>query len=127
MVADTPMENKRVVLAIVGEGGSINLVGIETAEGWAFRVETDHSGLNALLDEEDQYVPPERPWVASWAEALDQLDQYPWAYLFPMSAHIEFHAEIRAVLADRLKPADYEEWDRWGAVLQGSNNSAPTG
>jgi hypothetical protein len=120
-MADALIGNKQVILAVGGEGGDIKLIGMETAAGWMFHAETDSSGLSALLDdEEDRYVPPERPWVASWAEAIDQLDQYPWAYLFPTSAHIEFRGQIKAALAERLTPSDREEWDRWGAVLQGS-------
>jgi hypothetical protein len=119
-MADALIGNKQVILAVGGEGGSINLVRLETAEGWAFRVETDEFALIDLLDDGDQYVPPDRPWVASWSEALGQLDQYPWAYLFPVSAHIEFRGQIKTALAERLTPADREEWDQWAAVLQGS-------
>jgi len=77
---------KQVIVEVGSEGGSLTLYGIQSAEGWRFRAETNEA---ALVDDEDMPDHPERPWVETWRSALKQLDGYPWTQLYPLEVHPE--------------------------------------
>ena len=109
-------DTSEVILEVGGEGGSIKLLGLETNGQWAFKVST---GESALLDEDDLHghSSPERPWVASWETALEQLDQYPWAKLYPLSVHPKFSAKVMAAVMDRIGSDNQSRWSEWQSVL----------
>ena len=93
----------QTLLAVGCEGGRVALVGVEHAVTWQFRVESDDSTLNGFLDEDDRLardadrgVTTGPPWVASWDEALEQLDQNPWPHLYPLEVHPGFRDLIKA-------------------------------
>ena len=79
------------ILRLGGSSGTLELVGVQDQTGWRFQLRTHEGGL---LDEEDAYEPPPRPWVRSWHEALDQLGNYPWRRLIPEHVEPAFRAQI---------------------------------
>ena len=89
-----------------------------SAEGkWRLRMETDESGFSSLLDADDQFSVPERPWVKTWRAALRQLDLHPWAALYPLHVHAAFRNQIRSALVAREKKGADVSWPNWNDVL----------
>ncbi len=41
-------------------------------------------------------------WVASWEQALQLMDRYPWARLHPVAVHPEFVDRVRVAVEERL-------------------------
>lgn len=105
---------KQVILEVGSEGGSLTLYGIQSLEGWQFKVETSEA---ALVDDEDMPDMPERPWVGTWRSALKQLDGYSWTQLFPLSVHQDFRDKVFKALQTRKKKGLPIAWDQWGNVL----------
>jgi ADP-ribose pyrophosphatase YjhB (NUDIX family) len=105
---------KQVIVEVGSEGGSLTLYGIQSAEGWQFRAETNEA---ALIDDEDMPDHPERPWVETWRSALKQLDGYPWTQLYPLAVHPEFRDKVFKALQTRKKKGLVIDWDQWGHVL----------
>ena len=108
---------KQVILMVGSEGGSLTLYGIQSPEGWQFKVETSEA---ALVDDEDVPDIPERPWVATWRSALKQLDAYPWMQLYPLEVHPLFSDKVAKALQARQKKDLVIDWDQWNHVLIGS-------
>ncbi len=79
------------ILRLGGSSGTLELVGVQDQTGWRFQVRTNEAGL---LNEEDAFEPPPRPWVRSWHEALDQLGSFPWRRLIPLHVEPAFRAQI---------------------------------
>ena len=112
-----------VVLEVGAEGGSLTLVGRESADGaWRFARITDDQS-EALFGEVD--VPITAPdftslvWVDSWEAGLKLMDRYPWAQLHAVTVHPEFVERVRVAVEERLKGvgtshAEYaaEKWER---------------
>lgn len=105
---------QQVIVEVGSEGGSLTLYGIQSPEGWQFKVETSEA---ALVDDEDDPDMLERPWVATWRSALKQLDGYPWTQLFPLSVHPDFRDKVFKALQTRKKKGLVIDWDQWGNVL----------
>ena len=106
-------QREQLILEVGSEGGSIKLLGVETDGTWVFKVATDES---ALLDDDD-YVLPERPWVTSWEEALEQLGGYPWTRLYPLFIHPAFDKKVEAALKRKAGSDGKKEWRRWQSQL----------
>jgi hypothetical protein len=109
---------KQIILRVGGEGGELTLAGIQNEGAWQFRVETDESASNDLLDDEgpiDEVL--DRPWVATWRSALKQLDAYPWTQLYPLAVHLDFRDRVFKALQTRQKKGLGIDWDLWGTVL----------
>ena len=79
------------ILCLGGSSGTLELVGVQDQTGWRFQVRTNEAGL---LDEDEDWQPPPRPWVRSWHEALDQLACHPWRRLIPLHVEPTFRAQI---------------------------------
>lgn len=107
-------DQKQAIVKVGGEGGSLTLYGIQSTDGWQFRVETDEA---ALLDDEDMPNLPQRPWVATWRSALKQLDAYPWTRLHAVTVHPEFRDRVFKALQGRKKKGLVVDWEQWGDVL----------
>lgn len=107
--------NKQVIVDVGSEGGSLTLYGVQSPEGWQFRVESNES---ALEDDEDMTDLPERPWVGTWRSALKQLDAHPWTQLHPLAVHSEFCDRVFKALQTRKKKGLVIDWDQWGNVLK---------
>lgn len=107
-------DGKQVIVEVGSEGGSLSLYGIQSPEGWQFKVETSEA---ALVDDENDPGMPERPWVATWRSALKQLDGYPWTQLYPLSVHPDFRDKVFKALQTRKKKGLVIDWDQWGNVL----------
>lgn len=105
---------KQVIVEVGSEGGSLTLYGIQSAQGWQFRAETNEV---ALIDDEDMPDHPERPWVETWRSALKQLDGYPWTQLYPQAVHPEFRDKVFKALQTRKKKGLVIDWDQWAHVL----------
>ncbi len=105
---------KQIIVEVGSEGGSLTLYGIQSAEGWQFRVETNEV---ALVDDEDMPDLPVRRWVETWRSALKQLDRYPWTQLHPLAVHPEFREKVFKALQTRKKKGLVIDWDQWGHVL----------
>lgn len=106
---------KQVVVELGAEGGAVLLYGMESPEGWSFRVE---STAVDLIDNEHDMALTERPWVATWRAALKQLDVYPWTQLVPLSVHPDFTTQIVKALQIRQKKGLVVDWSLWGEPLK---------
>lgn len=111
----TDAGGKQVIVEVGSEGGSLKLYGIQSPEGWQFKVETSES---ALVDDEDESDMPERPWVATWRSALKQLDGYPWTQLYALAVHPDFRDRVFKALQSRHKKEPVIDWVRWNQVLK---------
>lgn len=107
-----------VLLEVGCEGSSLRLVSIQAGNSLKFRVETDESTLDDMLNEEDQYDPAEHTWVSTWRGALKQLDQYPWTQLHPMFVSTSFRNKVIAALKTREKKGMPIFWESWNHFLQ---------
>ncbi len=114
-VAAEVAEDKQVIVEVGAEGGSLTLYGIQSAEGWQFRVETNEA---ALVDDEDMPDHTERPWVTTWRSALKQLDSYPWPQLYPLEVHPDFRGRVFKALQTRHKKQPIIDWHQWNQVLK---------
>ena len=105
-----------VIARIGAEGGELTLIGQRTEEAWRFRLETDDCSAE-FLDEDDAAGLPSgvtaSPWVNTWADAVALLDRYPWAELYPLAVHPEFHErvweEVERRIDSRLVKLTHEE------------------
>jgi hypothetical protein len=88
------MSEEVTILRLGGAGGDLELVGVQEPAGWRFQVRTNEAALLDLLDEDDAWQPPPRPWVHTWHEALEQLGTYPWRRLIPLYVEPAFRAQI---------------------------------
>jgi hypothetical protein len=109
------MNESEVIIEIGADGGSVTLYGLRTKRGWFFSREVIDSGW-ALIDE-GPTIQHKSAVVDSWEAALELLDQYPWATLYPISIHPDFRQKIRAAIHERLQnsteapqlsPADFD-------------------
>ena len=108
---------QQVIVEVGSDGGSLTLYGIQSPDGWKFKVETSEA---ALVDDEDMPDAPERPWVATWRSALKLLDGYPWTQLYPLVVHPVFSDKVAKALQARQKKGLVIDWDQWNPVLMGS-------
>lgn len=105
---------KQVIIELGAKGGSVTLFGIQSPDGWQYRVETNEP---ALFDDEDLPNLPERTWVGTWRSALKQLDAYPWTQLYPLTINPKFGDRVFKALQKRKKKGLVIDWDQWGNVL----------
>ena len=96
----------RKILEIGAEGGSLTvLVRHHRDHGREFAVVLDESTLAAIMSEEDwpgDEYRKESPWVSTWDRALELLDQYPWARLFPVFVAPDYQDAVLAAVRERL-------------------------
>lgn len=107
-------EKQQVILEVGVEGGSLMLYGIESSEGWQFRVEASEP---TLVAQEVMFELAEQPWVVTWRSALKQLDAYLWTQLHAQKVHPEFRDRVYKALKARQKKGLIIDWGQWGAVL----------
>ena len=106
--------SKQVIVRVGCEGGALTMFGVQSPDGWKFRVETNEM---ELLENGDRFDIPKRPWVATWRSALKQLDTYSWTQLFPLEVHLEFQDRVLRALQFRNKKGCEIDWVQWGDVL----------
>lgn len=112
-------EDKQVIVKVGAEGGSLTLYGIQSPDGWQFRVETNEAALVDDDDDDDDMLDlPKRPWVTAWRSALKQLDSYPWTRLYPLKVHPDFRDRVFKALQTRHKKEPVINWNRWNPVLK---------
>lgn len=107
-------DGKQVIVKLAAEGGSLTLYGIQSPDGWQFRVETDEVGL---IEDEDMSDLPQRPWVETWRSALKQLDAYPWTQLHAVTVHPKFRNRVFKALQTRKNKGLEIDWAQWGEAL----------
>jgi hypothetical protein len=90
---------RKVIVKIGAEGGSITLFGTRSQRGWAYSMSVDE----CIDDECSQH---ETNGVDSWEAALRLLDRYPWHRLSPLEVHPEFRTQIWAVVQRRFECGD---------------------
>jgi len=103
-----------VILEVGAEGGSITLLGVQTADGWRFRLKsTDHS--DTFFDESHEAAdsgPNDSRTADSWPAALKLLDSYPWHRLYPLEVHPDFREIVFDAVAARYGSKDADPWDQ---------------
>lgn len=86
------------VVQVLSEGGSIELFGRRTSQGWLFSREViDQTPL--LIDEAE--IRHSSNVVDSLEKGLALLDRYPWYQMRVRNMHAEFAAEITAAIEKR--------------------------
>lgn len=86
------------VVKVLSEGGSIELFGRRTSQGWLFSQEVvDQTPM--LIDEAE--IRHRSNVVDSLEKGLALLDRYPWYQMHVRNMHTEFAAEIAAAIAKR--------------------------
>lgn len=100
------------ILEVGAEGGSISLVCRKGPAGSEYRVQTSEA---ALHEDDPDLAVPMRPWVASWNEAIAQLDNYPWTRLKPLMVSREFSKRIVDEVKERCSEggAEWKVWERF--------------
>jgi hypothetical protein len=105
MVQRPMMSENEVIIELGAEGGSVTLYGIRTDRGWFFSRNVIDSG-DVLIDD-GPIIQHKSAIVDSWTAALELLDRYPWATLYPISIHPDFKQMLLAARQERL-PKDTE-------------------
>jgi hypothetical protein len=107
----------RKILSVGGEGGGMDLVQ-EVGGKRRFRVISADHTMTFLNDEErDGPVHGDSGWIATWEEALEKFEKWPWPQLFPLHVDRKFADRVLAAIPEVLKrrnlPEDYYRRDRW--------------
>ena len=107
-------KKQELILQIGGAGGSISVWSVSGTDGTiSFAVGTDESTLKELMDEKDAEGLNFKSKIRlfhSFADALIDLEKYPWYKLSPMFVHQDF---IDPVLAAVMTLGGQKELDRW--------------
>jgi hypothetical protein len=110
------LPTSEIIVEVGGEGGSVTLYGIRMNDGWVFsRKSIDQSA--AFIGESWERL--ESQTVASWSEALELLDSYPWHRLFPLQVHPDFRSQVLDVVKTRYEGVENSVWNRlpdWEAL-----------
>ena len=86
------------IIEVLTEGGSIELFGRRTSQGWLFSREViDQTPL--LIDEAE--IRHRSNVVDSLEKGLALLDRYPWYQMHVRNMHADFAAEITAAIEKR--------------------------
>ncbi len=120
-----------VVLEVAAEGGSIVVRRDAAHNGERFWIETNEIAIQELLSEEDQRDTSPAfgsNFVSSFAEALEQLDRYPWFQLSPLIVHQEYREAVLAAVRMRVDSRNHDEskgiLKRWSAMAGGATSPA---
>ena len=108
----TKMPDKKVIVEIGADGGSITLFGVNSPRGWLYSRSVG-DWTPELIDEER--IQHDSNVVDSWEAALGLLDQYPWHRLSPQRVHPEFRRQVLAAVQKRFESSDdpmgrMEDW-----------------
>lgn len=107
-------KKQELILQIGGAGGSISVWSVSGTDGTiSFAVGTDESTLKELMDEKDAEGLNFKSKIRlfhSFADALIDLEKYPWYKLSPMFVHQDF---IDPILTAIMPLADERDIDRW--------------
>lgn len=96
-------DGAEIILEVGFEGGSLTILGVNSAPGWRFCVVRDETTMAALLDEEDLAGEPlwdACGWFDSLESALARLDKYHWHKGLPLQVHADFRRQICAAEED---------------------------
>lgn len=98
-----------IIVEVGAEGGSVTLYGIRSRGGWVFsRQAIDHFAETS----DGTWEPLNSPKSASWSEALELLDFYPWHQLFPLRVHPDFRGAVFDAVKVRYGDAEDSVWNR---------------
>lgn len=117
------MKTLETIIEVAGEGGSIKLEGERDQDRWKFRLAV---GQMDLLDDDEPTPANVRhgEWETSWPSALQRLDKYPWACLYPLAVHTDFRTEVASAVKARLKGTSERYLDRWLDLLSKPTSSS---
>ena len=114
------MYKSKAIVKVGVELGLIALHGIQTERGWKFVQEVNDQTPD-LLDEEPIHT--KSATVDTRAAALELLDKYRWALLYPVFVDLDFKGRIWDAVTERLKDfgeTSQSEWEhplkRWRAI-----------
>ncbi len=108
--------NKTIIVIAGVEGGGVTLFGEKRTDGtwYFFRSYSDQTPL--MLDK--PAIERQSPLLASWEDALNDLDKQGWYRLPAVRVHPEFRALVWEAMQSRL-PAERTSahakrlWERW--------------
>ena len=104
-----------VILSVVGEGGGYTIEGLQTAEGWKFRLES-----GGMDPDSDSWYSRHSEWTASLDEAISKMGPS-WVNVYPDKVHPAFARVIWirlvAIAKDELNSCLPIE--RWSEMLLG--------
>lgn len=108
-------ETTSTILEVAGEGGSIRLVCRHSIKTLYYAVMKGEGGV--FDGEIYEGLSVQQPmWFESWADALADLDSFPWAALYPLYVAPAFQVPVLAALAPRLVEDghwDEHQWNTW--------------
>lgn len=104
-----------VILSVTGEGGGYTIEGLQTSEGWMFRLES--SGLDADSDSWDSHW---NGWKPSLDEVIGEMNPS-WVSVYPSKVHPAFARAIwtRFVAIAKDELSSYSPIERWSEMLLG--------
>ena len=104
-----------VILSVVGEGGGYTIEGLQTAEGWKFRLQAD--GLDA---DSDSWSARSSEWTPSLDDAIGEMSPA-WVNVYPGKVHPAFARAIwpRFVTIAKDELNNYSPIERWSEMLLG--------
>jgi hypothetical protein len=111
------MPSVKAILSVAGEGGGMTLYQEEGGQG-RFRVVSSDQTMTFL--EEAEAGGPSRSdsgWLATWEEALEKFERWPWPMLVPRHVDPEFADRVLAAIPGVLKrkgvPEGRYRQERW--------------
>lgn len=113
-----------VIFSLGGEGGSIDILGERTDQGWRYCFERNESALVDLLDEEDRDLIDMLVHKSRWHDTLnDVLNSLNPSYLTlrPIEVNPIFARQIWNWLSSASKEIQNIKWDSWARLLKRDN------
>lgn len=104
-----------VILSVAGEGSGYTIEGLQTAEGWRFRLVSE-----GLEPDSDDWTSQRGDWTPFLDKTIDAMSPY-WVNVYPASVHPGFAAAIweRFVAIGRTELRDCSPIWRWTELLLG--------
>lgn len=108
------------ILEVGGEGGLLALQGQQADDGWVFTLVKDERAMLDMLPGEftEDELYSESGELPTWNAALEALDRYPWARMFPMKIHPDFAERVIEAASERLGNKRVDHMDYWQRVLK---------
>lgn len=110
------------VLQVGADGGSITLLGVRDEQDWRFCLLASEKMFKA---DGSQNVSNELKGWLDWNTALEQLEAYPWRFLFPIQVHPEFSSKIGVALKQNPHPDFSVNWKSWSQFIDFNEGAVP--
>ena len=104
-----------VILSVIGEGGDYTVEGLQTAEGWKFRLES-----GGMDPESDSWYSRHSEWTSCLDEPISEMGPS-WVNVYPDKVHPAFARAIwtRFVAVAKHELNIYLPIERWSEMLLG--------